>query len=124
MLIFGRKLVLALLFTYGILALVQPQSGWTASNRPALYEFGAGHCVSCKEMAKVIEELKTTIGDKVEFRMVYADKEKPLFQQYKIMLIPTQVFLNAEGKEVDRHVGALTKEEVLAKLKELKFLTN
>ncbi len=124
MLVFGRKLALALLFTFGILALVQPQSGWTASNRPALYEFGAGHCVSCKEMAKVIDELKTTLGDKVEFRMIYVDKEKPLFQQYKIMLIPTQVFVNAEGKEVDRHVGALTKEQVLAKLKELKFIAN
>jgi len=124
MLVFGRKFALALLFTFGILALVQPQSGWTASNRPALLEFGAGHCISCKEMAKIIEELKTTIGDKVEFRMVYADKEKPLFQQYKIMLIPTQVFLNSEGKEVDRHVGALTKEQVLTKLKELKFIEN
>jgi thioredoxin 1 len=124
MLFFGRKLALALLFTFGILAFVQPHSGWTASKSPTLLEFGAGHCISCKEMAKIIEELKTTIGDKVEFRMVYADKEKPLFQQYKIMLIPTQVFLNAEGKEVDRHVGALTKEQVLAKLKELKFITD
>jgi thioredoxin 1 len=123
MLVSGRKLALALLLAFGILALGQPQSGWTAPNRPALYEFGAGHCVSCKEMAKIIEELKTTIGDKVEFRMIYADKEKPLFQQYKIMLIPTQVFLNAEGKEVDRHVGALTKDQVLAKLNELKFIT-
>jgi thiol-disulfide isomerase/thioredoxin len=124
MFLFGRKLIIALLFTFGILALGQPQSGWTQANRPALYEFGAGHCISCKEMAKIIEELKTTIGEKVEFRMIYADKEKPLFQQYKIMLIPTQVFLNAEGKEVDRHVGALTKEQVLAKLKELKFIAN
>jgi thioredoxin 1 len=124
MLFVRRQLIMALLFTFGILAVAQPQSGWTASNRPALYEFGAGHCISCKEMAKIIEELKTTIGDKVEFRMLYADNEKPLFQQYKIMLIPTQVFLNAEGKEVDRHVGALTKEQVLAKLKELKFIEN
>ena len=115
---------MALLLAFGILAVGQPQSGWTQTKRPALYEFGAGHCISCKEMAKIIEELKTTIGDKVEFRMIYADKEKPLFQQYKIMLIPTQVFLNAEGKEVDRHVGALTKDQVLAKLKELKFITN
>jgi thiol-disulfide isomerase/thioredoxin len=120
----GRMLALSLLLTIGILLMGQPQSGWTQANRPALYEFGAGHCISCKEMAKIIEELKTTIGDKVEFRMLYADKEKPLFQQYKIMLIPTQVFLNAEGKEVDRHVGALTKEQVLAKLKELKFIAN
>jgi hypothetical protein len=32
------------------------------------------------------------------------------------------VFLNAEGKEVDRHMGALTKEEVLKKLKDLKLI--
>jgi thioredoxin len=119
-----RKFLIALLLAVGILAVGPFQSGYAQANRPALYEFGAGHCISCKEMAKIIEELKTTIGDKVEFRMIYADKEKPLFQQYKIMLIPTQVFVNAEGKEVDRHVGALTKEQVLAKLKELKFIAN
>jgi thioredoxin 1 len=50
------------------------------------------------------------------------DKEKPLFEQYKIMLIPTQVFLDASGKEVDRHIGPLPKEEVLKKLKELKLI--
>jgi thioredoxin 1 len=124
MLFLRREFFMALLLTVGILAAGQFQPGYAQANRPALYEFGAGHCISCKEMAKIIEELKTTIGDKVEFRMIYADKEKPLFQQYKIMLIPTQVFLNAEGKEVDRHVGALTKDQVLAKLKELKFITN
>jgi thioredoxin 1 len=116
------KFIVALLLTVGILTVGQPKIALTASGRPALYEFGAGYCVSCKEMAKVMAELKTTLGDKVEFRMVYADKEKDLFQQYKVMLIPTQVFLNAEGKEVDRHMGALTKEQVLAKLKELKLI--
>jgi thioredoxin 1 len=124
MLFLRRKLVMALLLTLGILVLGQPHLAWSKSDRPAVYEFGAGHCVSCKEMAKVIAELKTTLGDQVEFRMVYADNEKPLFQQYKIMLIPTQVFFNTEGKEVDRHVGALTKEQLLAKLKELKFVAN
>jgi len=102
----------------------QPQIGWTASGRPAIYEFGTGFCYSCKEMEKLMAELKTSLSDNVEFRMVYADKEKPLFQQYKIMLIPTQVFLNAEGKEVARNVGALSKEQLVAKLKELKFIEN
>ena len=100
----------------------QAQGAAPAPGKPALYEFGAGYCASCKEMAKVMAELTTTHSDQVEFRMVYVDKEKPLFEQYKIMLIPTQVFLDASGKEVDRHVGALTKEEVLKKLKELKFI--
>jgi thioredoxin 1 len=111
----------------GLLVLWQPlpalaQGAAPAPGKPALYEFGAGYCVSCKEMEKVMAALKTTHSGQVEFRMVYVDKEKPLFEQYKIMLIPTQVFLDASGKEVDRHVGALTKEEVLKKLQELKLI--
>jgi hypothetical protein len=38
------------------------------------------------------------------------------------MLIPTQVFLDDAGKEVDRHIGALSHDEVIKKLKELKFI--
>ena len=103
---------------------VQAAPGWsqTPKARPALYEFGAGYCASCKEMEKVIAELRASHSDQVEFRMVYADKEKALFQQYKVILIPTQVFLNAEGKEVFRHMGPLTKDQVLQKLRELKFV--
>ena len=112
----------------GMLTVCQPvptlaQGAAPAAGKPALYEFGAGYCASCKDMAKVMAELTTTHSDQVEFRMVYVDKEKPLFEQYKIMLIPTQVFLDASGKEVDRHVGPLTKEEVLKKLRELKLIS-
>ena len=66
--------------------------------------------------------LKASYGDQVEFRMVYVNEEKPLFAQYKIMLIPTQVFLDASGKEVYRHMDALHKEDIIAKMKELKFI--
>jgi thioredoxin 1 len=125
---FWRHVVVGLVcLVVGFLVVWQPlptraQGGAPATGKPALYEFGAGYCVSCKEMAKIMAELTTSHSDQVEFRMVYVDKEKPLFEQYKIMLIPTQVFLDASGKEVDRHIGALTKEEVLKKLKELKFI--
>lgn len=100
----------------------QAQAAAPATGKPALYEFGAGYCASCKEMAIIMAELTKSHSDQVEFRMVYVDKEKPLFEQYKIMLIPTQVFFDASGKEVDRHIGALTKEAVLKKLKDLKFI--
>ncbi len=111
----------------GFLVIWQPLATWAqgsapAKAKPALYEFGAGYCYSCKEMEKVMAELKTSHSDQVEFRMVYVDKEKPLFEQYKIMLIPTQVFLDASGKEVDRHIGPLSKEEVLQKLRDLKLI--
>jgi thioredoxin 1 len=94
----------------------------TAKAQPTLYEFGAGYCASCKEMEKVMAELKASHGDQIQVRMIYAGKEDDLFKQYKVMLIPTQVLLNAEGKEVFRHMGPLTKDQVLQKLRELKFI--
>ena len=119
--------IIMLLFCGGIILSLFPlqsmgEGPGTPKAKPALYEFGAGYCFSCKEMAKIMAELTKSHSDQVEFRMVYVDKEKPLFDHYKIMLIPTQVFLDASGKEVDRHIGALPKEEVLKKLKELKFI--
>jgi thioredoxin 1 len=95
-----------------------------APGKPALYEFGAKTCIPCKQMKQVMADLKASHSDQVEFRMVYVDEERPMFGQYKIVAIPTQVFLDASGKEVDRHLGALTKEEVIKKLKELKFITH
>lgn len=116
---------MALMLIVSLVSLPRPCFSQAASpSRPALYEFGAGYCVSCKEMAKIMAELKPQYGDRLEVRLVYADKEKDLFQHYKIMLIPTQVFLDASGKEVDRHIGPLSKDEVIKKLKELKFITD
>jgi thioredoxin 1 len=38
---------------------------------------------------------------------------------YGIEVIPTQIFYDAEGKELFRHVGFFAKEDILAKWKEL-----
>jgi len=100
----------------------QAQTSAPAPGRPALYEFGAGYCFSCKEMEKIMQELKGKYGDQLEVRLVYADKEKDLFKQYQILMIPTQVFLDAAGKEVERHIGPLSRDEVLKKLRDLKFI--
>ena len=114
------SLTLALVICLPLTGLAQGSA--PAPGRPALYEFGAKYCIPCKEMKEVMAALKTSHGEQVEFRMVYVDEEKPLFGQYKIVAIPTQVFLDAQGKEVDRHLGALSKEEVIKKLQELKFI--
>ena len=100
----------------------EAQGSAAGQGKPALYEFGAKYCIPCKQMKEVMAALTASHGDQVEFRMVYVDEDKPLFGQYKIVAIPTQVFLDASGKEVDRHLGALSKEEVLKKLKDLKCI--
>jgi thioredoxin len=115
-----------LLCLMGIFFISQSLPAWSESaapqRRPALYEFGVKTCPFCIQMQKIITELKASHGDKVEFRLVYADEEKDLFRQYRIVIVPTQVFLDASGKEVDRHVGVLTKDEVLKKIKALSLI--
>jgi thioredoxin 1 len=127
---FFRGTVLALfglmagfLMVWGAMS-TQAQGAAPAQGKPALYEFGSKYCIPCKEMKEVMAGLKAQYGNQVEFRMVYVDEERPLFGEYKIMAIPTQVFLNPEGHEVDRHIGALSKDEVIKKLKALKFISN
>lgn len=93
-----------------------------SQGKPALYDFGRGMCIPCKEMEKVLTSIHSEYGDQVEVRLVMLEKNEALFKQYKIMLVPTQVFLDATGKEVDRHMGAWSKDEVVKKLKELKFI--
>ena len=100
----------------------QAQSAKAAKSLPVLLEFGRGICPICKQMEVVLKQVKESYGDQVEVRLVYIDKDEPVFQQYKVMLVPTQVFLDASGKEVDRHIGGLTQEEVIKKLRELKFI--
>lgn len=86
---------------------------------PKLLDLGAGKCVPCRMMAPILEELKKEYAGKmnVEFIDVWVnpDAAKP----YGIEVIPTQIFFDADGKELFRHVGFFAKADILAKWKEL-----
>jgi len=86
---------------------------------PRLVDLGAGKCIPCKAMAPILEELRTEYAD--TFKVIFIDvwENPPAAEPYNINLIPTQVFIDAEGKELWRHEGFLGKEEILAKWKEL-----
>ena len=81
----------------------------------------AGACAS-PARKRFLAAVKSDYGEQVEVRLVMMEKNEDLFKQYKIMLVPTQVFLNAQGQEVDRHIGAWSQDEVVRKLKELRFM--
>ncbi len=86
---------------------------------PKLVDLGADKCIPCKAMAPVLEELKEENGGKLEVVFVDVWKYPEEAKVYEFNLIPTQLFFNAEGKEVFRHEGFLSKEDILAKWKEL-----
>lgn len=94
-----------------------------AGGLPKLVDLGAKTCIPCKKMAPILEGLKKDYAGKfdVEFIDVSIESNVPLAEKYKIKLIPTQVFLDAKGKELWRHEGFLGKEAILGKWKELGF---
>jgi len=88
-------------------------------HKVALYEFGAGKCAQCKKMKPIIEELQKELEGKVEVKIFDVGVDREVTAKHQIMLIPTQLFLDGEGKELFRHEGFYEKQEILNKLKEL-----
>jgi thioredoxin 1 len=95
---------------------------YRAKGLPMVLDFGRGWCKPCKAMAPDLETLHHELAGKVLVRFNELDKEKDLAAQHKIQMMPTQVYIDAKGQEVYRHVGYASKADMLAKMKELGFL--
>ncbi len=89
---------------------------------PALLELGSVGCKACKQMEPIIAALTEELRGKVDVSFTDVVKHPEVAKQYEITTIPTQVFIDADGKELFRHIGVFEKEEILAKLKELGML--
>ena len=86
---------------------------------PRLVELGADRCVPCKLMAPILEELRKEYAGTLQIESIDVWKNPDAAKEYGIRVIPTQIFYGASGKELFRHVGFLSKEDILAKLKDL-----
>ncbi len=77
-------------------------------------ELGSVNCIPCKQMQPVMKAIEEKYGDQVKviFYDVWKDDQKKYAKQYGIKLIPTQVFLDANGKEFHRHEGFYPEAEI------------
>jgi len=89
------------------------------NGKPTLAEFGWRNCVPCKQMKPILEELAVEYIDKLNVVIVEVYEHKDLTNQYGIMTIPTQIFFDSSGKEITRHIGFWSKEEIIAQLKKM-----
>jgi thioredoxin 1 len=91
----------------------------TTAKLPRLVDLAAGKCIPCKMMAPILEELKKEYAGRMNVEFIDVWENPDAGKPYSIEIIPTQIFFNAEGKELFRHVGFFAKEDILAKWKEL-----
>ena len=90
-----------------------------AAGLPRLLDLGSTVCVPCKMMAPVLEGLKKEYAGRLQVEFIDVMANPDAGEPYKISLIPTQIFFDAAGKERFRHEGFFSKEDILAKWKEL-----
>ena len=109
---------------------------------PIVIDFGADSCIPCKEMAPVLKDLNAELKGKAIIKFVDVWKYQELAQGYPISLIPTQIFIDANGKPFKpkdpqtiqmklysskdkgehtftAHEGGVTKDQLLEVLKEM-----
>ena len=70
-------------------------------------ELGSVNCIPCRQMQPIIKSVEKKYGDQI--RVVFHDvwKDPNIGKQYGIRLIPTQIFLDDNQKEITRHEGFL-----------------
>jgi thioredoxin 1 len=81
-----------------------------------LVDFYADWCQPCKMLAPIIDELAAELKGKVVFAKINVDQNPRAAMQYQAMSIPTLVLFK-NGKPVDRMVGAMPKQMLLARLR-------
>ena len=68
-------------------------------------------------MNPLLDELAPKLEGKAEVIRLDTDVFPLEAKRWQLRVIPTQVFFNAEGEEVDRHESYLPADELLAKLR-------
>lgn len=84
--------------------------------KPAVIEFGSSSCYSCREMQRLLAEFTREHGDRVSVASVDVLANRDYIPRYRIQAIPTQVFFDAEGRELGRHMGMIAPEDILSRL--------
>lgn len=75
-----------------------------------LIDFGAPWCPPCKKMEPVIQQIKTSMSQKVRVGNVDGGQNTALMNQYQVEALPTFIIYKA-GKEVWRKQGIVSQEE-------------
>jgi thioredoxin 1 len=104
----------------GALVLRQQRAEPTASEAPAargarLVEPGSTSCRSCKAMHEELALLREECSGSIAVEEIDVWRDEEAGRRYGVHLIPTQVFLDAEGRELDRHTGFLARADVRAR---------
>jgi thioredoxin 1 len=83
---------------------------------PTVVDFWAVWCGPCKMIAPILDDIATEYEGKLQVAKVDVDHNGESAMKYGVMSIPTLILFKA-GQPVERIVGFMPKEKLLARLK-------
>ncbi|MDX9908139.1 MAG: thioredoxin family protein [Mariniphaga sp.] len=100
-------------------ASAKEQNTKVENHKVTFIELGSVRCIPCQKMQPIMKSIEEKYAGqvKVVFHDVWTTEGKPYAQKYGIQSIPTQVFLDENGKEFSRHTGYFPEEELVKVLK-------
>lgn len=88
-----------------------------SSGKPTIIDFGLRTCNVCKKMAPSLESLASEYRGRAHILFVDVRADQSIAEKFRVQMLPTQIFINAQGKEVQRHTGFMDKEGIIDGLK-------
>ena len=76
-------------------------------------ELGSDKCIPCLQMRPIMASLEEKYGTE-QLKVIFIDvyKQYSEAQKYNIMVIPSQIFFDKNGKEFHRHEGFYPESEI------------
>jgi len=94
----------------------QTKTSGDTSQKPSItfVELGSVKCVPCRQMQPVMKAIEEKYARqiKVVFYDVWKEDQRRYAEEYKIRVIPTQVFLDQNGRELMRHEGFFPEKDI------------
>lgn len=72
-------------------------------------------CTACKAMHEVLEALRRDHPSQLNVTEINIIEQPDAVRDWRVLAIPTQVLLDAEGREIDRHIGFLSARMIRAR---------
>jgi len=90
-----------------------------AKGTVTMIDLGAKACIPCKMMVPILEKMEKEYAGKavIHFYDVWKDREPAV--RFGIRVIPTQIFFDKNAKEVYRHEGFMSEDNIVSQLSKM-----
>ena len=84
-----------------------------------MVDLGAKKCIPCKMMAPILEKIEKKYEGRAAIVFIDVWENRDQAGRFDIRAIPTQIFYDASGKEVSRHLGFMSEDDIVKTLSQL-----